>query len=467
MNKNNLLFKSAYNSIAKGLLTFVVFILVLSSCTEKKTFDANNIIGTPISSLQDIYGEPSSIDTINIWHIGDGNIVEFTDDVVYDFYLNANDPVIEDLNMRKKENRKNARKNIPSLLDVRLYMTKGDLLFLESEIDSVSSCLYYNYADGKRVQIINGEVTNTDYGFKSDVSVLDKLRLNLGEGNMMIINITLAFIMFGVALDMRVQGFKELLKNPKPLVVGFLSQFVLLPLVTFLLVFFMNLPPSIALGMILVAACPGGNVSNFISSISKANVELSVSLTAVATLSAVVLTPFNYSFWGNLYASTSNFVMPITIDLWQMTKIVVLLLGLPIILGMLVRYYYPKVADKITKPMKWFSLLFFIGLVVGAIMQNLLYFKMFAWLVAGIVILHNFIAFLTGFSLASFLKVDSRDRRTVTIETGIQNSGLALVLIVNPNLFDGLGGMAFIAAVWGIWHIVSGMILASIWRLKK
>ena len=117
--------------------------------------------------------------------------------------------------------------------------------------------------------------------------------------------------------------------------------------------------------------------------------------------------------------------------------------------------------------MKWFSIVFFLAIVVGAIMQNVTYFKLYAGLIAGIVLLHNFLAFLTGYSVASLFRVRQRERRTITIETGIQNSGLALVLIVNPLLFDGLGGMAFIAAFWGIWHIVSGMIVGGTWSLIK
>ncbi len=300
-----------------------------------------------------------------------------------------------------------------------------------------------------------------------DFAVLDNIRLNFNESNMMIINIALAFIMFGVALDMSIGGFRALLKNPRPIFAGFIAQFILLPLVTFLLIIILKPTPSIALGMILVAACPGGNVSNFITSLSKGNVELSVLLTAIATLLAVLLTPLNFTFWGGLYASSSNLSMPISINLWQMAKTVMLLLGLPIVLGMLARHYYPHIADKVKKAMKYLSIIFFFALVVAAIMQNFIYFKQYLWLIAGIVLLHNFVAFLSGYFIATIMKVKHRDRRTITIETGIQNSGLALVLIMNPNLFDGLGGMALIAAFWGVWHIISGMMIGAYWSVIK
>lgn len=445
----------------------ISFLLVFSSCTETFKFDTDSAIGTPVSLLEKVHGAPSSIDTITCWIIGDGNKIELTSSHIYDFYLNPEDESVSSLTQRNRENRKIRRHSPPSILDIRLLMPEEELQFLSDEIDSVATYYYYNYGNDHRVKVAHGQVLAIDGGMKADLIVLDKIRLNLGEGSMRVINITLAFIMFGVALNMRVSGFKELLKRPRPIIAGFLAQFVLLPFFTFLLVLWLRPPPSVALGMVLVAACPGGNVSNFISTLAKGNIELSVALTAIATISAVMMTPFNFAFWGGLYASASGLVIPISIDWWQMTKIVLMLLGIPIVLGMAVRHYFTKVADRIEKPMKYFSIVFFLVIVVGAVAQNVTYFKLFAGLIAGIVLLHNFVAFLTGYTFASIMRVRPRERRTITIETGIQNSGLALVLIVNPHLFNGLGGMAFIAAFWGIWHIISGMIIGGVWSFIK
>jgi len=447
--------------LAFGLLFFTV------SCSDNNHFDTTKCIGASVSTLLENHGDPSSIDTVTAWYIGQGNRIEFASHQVYDFELNAADEHIQQLTRRDRENRKARRNSPPSILDTRLFMPQDDLLFLQSDVDSTAQYYYYNYGESRRIKVKNGVIVGLDRGLKADLAVLDKIRLNLGQGSMMVINLTLALIMFGVALNMRLEGFKELMKRPRPILAGFISQFFLLPFVSYLLVLWIKPPPSVALGMILVAACPGGNVSNFISTLAKGNIELSVALTAIATLAAVMMTPFNFAFWGDLYAASSGLVIPISIDWWQMTKIVLLLLGLPIILGMATRHYFPKVADKIEKPMKWFSIVFFLAIVLGAIAQNFTYFKVYAGMIAGIVLLHNFIAFLTGYTFASVMRVRPRERRSITIETGIQNSGLALVLIVNPHLFDGLGGMAFIAAVWGIWHIVSGMIVGGTWSLIK
>ena len=453
------------------LLSTAIFFafLSLSSCDSNQKVIDSELVGQAISLGIDKYGVPTSIDTVSCWLIGEGNRVEIASGKVYDFYLNPEDPQIKKLTHRDKENRQLRRHSMLSILDVRLLMTEEDISYLKKEVIKEEGYYYYNFGNDLRVKVVEGRIVAVDKGLLNDLLVLDKIRLNLGEGNMFVINITLAFIMFGVALNMNKKGFKLVLIHPKALFVGVLSQFLLLPALTYVLILILKPSPSIALGMVLVAACPGGNVSNFICSLAKGNLELSVAMTAVATIAAVVMTPINFAFWGGLYASSSGLVVPINIDWWQMSKVVLLLLGLPIALGMTVRRFFPKVAKKMDTPMRYFSILFFIALVLGAIVQNYTYFSVYVKLVVGIVLLHNLLAFATGFSFSTLMGLAERDRRSITIETGIQNSGLALVLIVNPNLFNGLGGMAFIAAFWGVWHIVSGMLIGGYWnyRTKK
>jgi BASS family bile acid:Na+ symporter len=270
--------------------------------------------------------------------------------------------------------------------------------------------------------------------------------------------------MFGVALEISVNDFKPLWLKPKALILGLVSQFILLPAVTYLLIIFIEPLPSIALGMFMVAACPGGNISNFISYLSKANTALSVSLTAVATLLAIVMTPLNFHFWSMLYTPSSNLIQEISISPVEMFKLVSLLLGLPLILGMYVNYSHPVLAIKLAKRLKVVSLLFFICLVFIALYNNLDIFKDYIVYVFWIVLIHNLIAFSTGYSVGRLFRLPEDSVRSITIETGIQNSGLGLLLIFT--FFDGLGGMALLAAFWGIWHIVSGLILAALWNGK-
>lgn len=299
------------------------------------------------------------------------------------------------------------------------------------------------------------------------LQVLDEVRLNFSPSGLFFLNVTLAFIMFGVALEIDLSHFKQIIKKPKSLLLGFISQFLLLPMVTFLFIWIIQPSPSVALGMILVAACPGGNISNFISTLAKGNIALSVTMTAIATIASIFLTPFNFALWGGLYEKASDIIMPIVINPWDMLRTVVILMGIPIIIGMSFAYKYPELTSKIKRPIKLLSIFIFAGFVIVAFANNYEYFIKYIHLIFLLVLAHNALALGTGFSISSLFKIPRWDRRSVTIETGIQNSGLALVLIFNPNLFDGLGGMAFVAAWWGIWHIVAGMILGGLWSKRK
>ncbi len=305
---------------------------------------------------------------------------------------------------------------------------------------------------------------------REGLEVLDKIDLNFSQGGLLALNITLAFIMFGVALDLNLSHFKDLAKKPKPLVIGVISQFILLPAITFFLIRLLDLSTAVALGMLLVASCPGGNISNFVSHMAKGNTALSISLTATATLMAIFMTPLNFSFWGKLYAKSSPLLRPIEIDPLQMFQTVFILLGLPLIVGIFFSQKFPKVTKRILKPIKIFSIIAFMGFVVVALANNFGYFLRYIHLIAILVLAHNGIALLTGFTAASVSGLSRPDRRSITIETGIQNSGLALVLIFNPKIFPvhlDIGGMAFIAAWWGVWHIISGLIISGLWSRKS
>ncbi len=304
---------------------------------------------------------------------------------------------------------------------------------------------------------------------------LDAIRINFNEAGINTINIVLAFIMFGVALGIRPRMFKEVFSKPKSIITGLCLQWIGLPAITFLLILLLYrwITPMIALGMILVASCPGGNISNFMSAFSKGNTELSVSMTAVSTCTATFITPINFAFWGKMYMNLldrkSAIEIPeLAISFWPMFWQVLILLGIPIILGILFTHYCPKWAEKLKKPMQVTSLLFFLAMVIISFSQNFTLFIQHIWYVFFIVLLHNALALSLGYGGASLMKLPQVDRRSLTIEVGIQNSGLGLVLLFNPNIFpqEGIGGMLFITAWWGIWHILSGLTIATLFRRK-
>ena len=306
---------------------------------------------------------------------------------------------------------------------------------------------------------------------------IDTINVTMGGGSTLL-NRVLAFVMFGVALGIRPATFIDILKNPKSIILGIVCQIILLPALTLLLIIALGdwISPMIALGMILVASCPGGNISNFITSLSRGNVELSVSLTAFNTVLCIFSTPINFAIWGRLYlryAAKQDIILPeLQIPFWEIFQSIIIILGIPLVLGILCSQYLPKVAKKLNKPLQSLSIVVFVVMVVAIFASNFDAFMKCIQYIFLIVLIHNLLALGIGFSAGTLFRLPYKDRRTITIETGIQNSGLGLILLLNPNIFPETGvwanngGMLVITAWWGVWHIISGLTLAYTWRLR-
>ncbi len=290
---------------------------------------------------------------------------------------------------------------------------------------------------------------------------IDQIRINFNEGNLFWLNLCLAFIMYGVALSLKPSDFLYLFKAPKAAIAGIFSQFLALPLLTFLLILVIEPIPSIALGMMMVAACPGGNVSNFMSALSKGNIALSVSLTGFSSAFSILMTPFNLAFWAGLYPPTQMILREVSLDSQGLFMTIGLILGIPMVMGMVTRHYLPVFADKAHAIIRPGSIIVFGALIFIAIYANLDNIANYVHYVVFTVFLHNALALSSGYGLGKLLGLEEADNRSLAIETGIQNSGLGLLLIFN--FFDGLGGMALVAAWWGIWHLISGLAISSYW----
>ncbi|OWU72396.1 bile acid:sodium symporter family protein [Phaeobacter sp. 22II1-1F12B] len=289
---------------------------------------------------------------------------------------------------------------------------------------------------------------------------IDAVVLNFSPATLHLLNAVLAIVMFSIAIDLKPSDFAALRLNPKPLLAGLGAQFVVLPVLTFALVWALEPQPSIALGLILVAACPGGNISNFITHRAGGNTALSVSMTAVATVAAVFLTPVNIAFWGGLYPPTREILRETHVDPVAVAVTVGLMLLLPLVAGVTLNLRHPRITGRIRRPLQWLSMAIFVAFIVLALAANWGYFLSFAGAILGLVVVHNALAFSGGWSVAWLARLSAYDRRAVTIETGIQNSGLGLVLIFA--FFGGLGGTAIVAAFWGIWHAISGAAMAYV-----
>jgi len=290
-------------------------------------------------------------------------------------------------------------------------------------------------------------------------SGIDAVLLNFSPASLQVLNAVLAIVMFSIAIDLKPSDFKRLIRTPKPLITGLFSQFLVLPALTFVLILIAKPHPSIALGLILVAACPGGNISNFITHRAGGNAALSVSMTAFATVGALFLTPFNIAFWGSLYQPTRAILRETAIDPLSVAITVGIMLVLPLCAGVFLNAKRPEITAKIRQPLQYLSMGIFVAFVVLALSANWAIFLQFAGAVAVLVLIHNALALFGGYTTARLAGLSNFDRRAVMIETGIQNSGLGLILIFG--FFNGLGGMAVVAAFWGIWHAVSGIALAG------
>ena len=293
-----------------------------------------------------------------------------------------------------------------------------------------------------------------------DPNVVDQIRLNFIAQNLVIINIAIGLMMLGVAIDLKWVDFKRIIQAPKAPAIGLAAQFILLPAVTFLLTLIIKPMPSIALGMILVAACPGGNLSNLMTYLAKGNTAISISMTAVSTTAAIFMTPLNLALWGSLNPHTAPILQKVSLSPMDVFFTVFIILGVPLIVGMLLSRLFPNLADRVRKPFKIFTLVFFMLIVAAALAANWKIFLDVIGLIILVVLIHNALALNIGYWSARAFRLPEHDSRAVAIEVGIQNSGLGLMLVFN--FFGGLGGMAILVGWWGIWHIIAGLITAFI-----
>jgi BASS family bile acid:Na+ symporter len=294
---------------------------------------------------------------------------------------------------------------------------------------------------------------------------IDQIQLNFNAQGLFVINLAIGLMMLGVAIDLKLEDFKRILKSPKATAVGLVAQFILLPALTFLLTLIIKPHPSIALGMILVAACPGGNLSNLMTYLAKGNTAISISMTAVSTLAAIFMTPLNLAVWGSLNPHTAPILKSVSLSPVDVFVTVFIILGVPLAVGMTLSRLFPGMADKVRKPFKIFTLAFFILIVLGALAANWNIFLDVIGIVILIVFVHNAVALNIGFWSGRLLRLAEKDVRAVAIEVGIQNSALGLILVFN--FFGGLGGMAILVAWWGIWHIIAGLATAFIFTRMR
>ncbi|TGL21150.1 bile acid:sodium symporter family protein [Leptospira yanagawae] len=291
---------------------------------------------------------------------------------------------------------------------------------------------------------------------------INGVRLNFNKESVYLINALVGFIMFGVALELKLQDFRHLFRNPKPAIIGLVSQYLLLPIATLFIIWVLNPHPGLALGMVLVAACPGGNMSNFFTHLAKGNLALSVSLTTFSSTFAFLLTPIGFFFWGNILPITRSYLKSISVSPIEILVSITILLVVPLLLGIFFQIRFPKLTHSVKRVVQRISILLLAFFIIGALVTNWKFFKEYIHLLFGLVFLMNLAGLSIGYYIAKLFQLPMSDRKTISIETGIQNSSLGLAIVFS--FFDGLGGMAMICAWWGIWHLVAGAAIATYWN---
>ncbi len=296
------------------------------------------------------------------------------------------------------------------------------------------------------------------------MNTIDDVIIQFNPNQLKALNICLGFLLFGVALDIKIEDFKKILLFPKAVFVGLAAQLFVFPILTIGFIYLIHPPTSVALGMVLVAACPSGNISNFAVKIAKGNTALSITLTSILSLLAILTTPLSFAFYAPWVPASEALRRQIYVDPTDMIGTIVQIILIPLLLGMMLNYRFPKTTQKLLKPIKVLSLILFFAVIVVGIAKNLdvvqHHLGSIFWLVAA----HNLIGLSGGYFFARLNRLDHYTAKTLSLEAGIHNTGLGLILIFN--FFSGIGGMAIIAAWWGIWDLIAAFVLAQIWNKK-
>ncbi|WP_242689008.1 bile acid:sodium symporter family protein [Staphylococcus simiae] len=264
----------------------------------------------------------------------------------------------------------------------------------------------------------------------------------------------LGIVMLGMGMTIEPKDFKVVFQSPKPVIIGVILQFTIMPTLAFVIAKVFQLPPEIAIGVILVGCCPGGTSSNVMSYLANANVALSVAITSVSTLLAPIVTPALIYLFANEWLKVSFAAM-----LWSVVQVVLI----PIVIGFIVQNVAKKVARKVSTALPIVSVIaisLILAAVVGGSKSQILTTGL---LIFAVVILHNVLGYSIGYLLARVFKLNKADKKAVSIEVGMQNSGLAVSLATVH--FSPLAAVP--GAVFSFVHNITGPILARYWSKKR
>ncbi|CEA08193.1 Sodium Bile acid symporter family protein [Arthrobacter saudimassiliensis] len=293
---------------------------------------------------------------------------------------------------------------------------------------------------------------------------IDSVVLSFSPLSLVVLNVVLGIIILGIALEVKAEDFRQVARQPRAMVLGVCAQYLLLPAATVGLALLLRPPDSVALGMILVACCPPGGISNVLTYRAGGNVALSASMTAVSNLVAIAVMPLNVALWANLLPGTAALLRDFELDRWELLLQVLLIIGLPFALGMPLARRFPGLVVRLRPWVQRIGMLALLAFIIAGTASNLGALKDHFGIIFLVVLLHDAIALAVGYFAAALVRLPEDSRRAVTFEVGARNTGLGLGLTLT--FFAGLGGMAMVTAWWGIWDIIAGLVLASLWRRR-
>ena len=293
---------------------------------------------------------------------------------------------------------------------------------------------------------------------------IDQLDLNLADGFQLAVKVIVALFLFGIALDTKIGDFRDVARRPWVILAGLVAQYVVMPGLTVLLTLALDVRGSVAIGMILVVCCPAGNLSNILTHRARGDVALSVSMTAVSTIAAVVVTPIALAFWCGLNPAADDLLRDVHIDPWDMVSEAIFLIGLPFALGILIAWRRPSVSERARKIVEPAALTLLLLIVIGGLAGQFGTFIDYVGVVAVAIILQNALSLLVGYGTGRATRLPEAGVRAMTLELGLRNTGLALVLALG--FFGELGGVAFVAALWGLWDVITGLAISTWWRRR-
>lgn len=269
-------------------------------------------------------------------------------------------------------------------------------------------------------------------------------------------------VMLGMGLGLRGSDFRRVVVYPKPVIVGSVAQLVMLPLLGFLLASVIPLQPELAVGLVLLTACPGGPTSNVITYLARGNVALSISLTALSSVITVFTIPLVVNLaMGRFLGSTTALQLPLVATVLQIAVITII----PVGLGMVVNHYRPRTAAQIERGVKWLSL-FLLGVIIaGLLIQQRANLLDFFAQVGGVMLLLNLAAMGLGYGLSRAAGLDEASGTAITVEVGLQNGTLAIALASSP-LFLNQPSMAIPAAIYSLLMFATGLAFAT-WKSKR